>query len=214
MIFRTDLALERRDIYNKANNLESDLPGIECEEEKLNDKISITTANGSFTIACNSVAGETTINIGFLKIADDPTAVTSTEFTILNNRIGDLDDLETTDQTSMVDAVNEVVGSVSSNTQAIANLDSKITPVYGEIISGLTYIKSANVVTLFLNGVSCSAAASWTQLALIPANVGYPRYSAHTKTMDGNDFRVSSGNASYRGSSTSMFGCITYVVEE
>ena len=45
MIFRTDLALERRDIYNKANNLESDLPGIECEEEKPNDKISITRVN-------------------------------------------------------------------------------------------------------------------------------------------------------------------------
>ena len=42
MIFRTDLALERRDIYNKANNLENDLPGIECEEENKNDKVSIT----------------------------------------------------------------------------------------------------------------------------------------------------------------------------
>ena len=42
MIFRTDLALERRDIYNKANNLENDLSGIECEEEKPNEKISIT----------------------------------------------------------------------------------------------------------------------------------------------------------------------------
>lgn len=42
MIFRTDLALERRDIYNKANNLENDLSGIECEEEKPDEKISIT----------------------------------------------------------------------------------------------------------------------------------------------------------------------------
>ena len=41
MIFRTDLALERRELYNEANNLENDLPGIECEEEKPNDKISI-----------------------------------------------------------------------------------------------------------------------------------------------------------------------------
>ena len=45
MIFRTDLAVERRDIYNKANNLENDLAGIECEEEKTNDKISITRVN-------------------------------------------------------------------------------------------------------------------------------------------------------------------------
>lgn len=45
MIFRTDLAVERRDIYNKANNLENDLPGIECEEEKPTEKISITRVN-------------------------------------------------------------------------------------------------------------------------------------------------------------------------
>lgn len=42
MIFRTDLALERRDIYNKANNLENDLQGIECEEEKPSEKICVT----------------------------------------------------------------------------------------------------------------------------------------------------------------------------
>ena len=42
MIFRTDLALERRDIYNQANNLENDLEGIECNEEKPNEKLSIT----------------------------------------------------------------------------------------------------------------------------------------------------------------------------
>ena len=45
MIFRTDLAVERRDIYNKANNLENDLAGIECEEEKPTEKISITRVN-------------------------------------------------------------------------------------------------------------------------------------------------------------------------
>lgn len=42
MIFRTDLAVERRDIYNKANNLENDLAGIECENENTSDKISVT----------------------------------------------------------------------------------------------------------------------------------------------------------------------------
>ena len=42
MFYRTDLALERRDIYNQANNLENDLEGIECNEEKPNEKLSIT----------------------------------------------------------------------------------------------------------------------------------------------------------------------------
>ena len=40
--FRTDLALERRDLYNKANNIEKDIEGIETEEENVNEKIKIS----------------------------------------------------------------------------------------------------------------------------------------------------------------------------
>ena len=40
--FRTDLALERRDLYNKAHNIEKDIEGIETEEEKVNENISIS----------------------------------------------------------------------------------------------------------------------------------------------------------------------------
>lgn len=41
--FRTDLALERREIYNKANKLEKDIQGIQANEKDINDKIKITT---------------------------------------------------------------------------------------------------------------------------------------------------------------------------
>ncbi len=41
MFFRTDMAVERRDLYKTANKLEDEINGIECEEEKLDD-ISIT----------------------------------------------------------------------------------------------------------------------------------------------------------------------------
>lgn len=34
MQFRTDMADERRDLYKKANNLEDEISGIECEEEE------------------------------------------------------------------------------------------------------------------------------------------------------------------------------------
>ena len=40
--FRTDLALERRDLYNKAHNIEKDIDGIETEEESINDNILIS----------------------------------------------------------------------------------------------------------------------------------------------------------------------------
>ena len=40
--FRTDLASERRDLYNKAHNIEKDIEGIEAEEEKINENITIS----------------------------------------------------------------------------------------------------------------------------------------------------------------------------
>lgn len=40
--FRTDLALERRDLYNKAHNIEKDIDGIQTEEERINDNILIS----------------------------------------------------------------------------------------------------------------------------------------------------------------------------
>ena len=113
---------------------------LEIEDPSVfDDKISITTSDGSFTIACDEVAGETDVTVGFLKIADDPTAISSTEFTTLNNRIGDLSDLETTDQTSMVNAVNEVVGDVSDNTQAIATLNDNIGNLSFKLFESLSF---------------------------------------------------------------------------
>ena len=40
--FRTDLAVERRDLFKKANKIENEVDGIESEAEKVNDKISVT----------------------------------------------------------------------------------------------------------------------------------------------------------------------------
>ena len=53
--FRTDLALERRDLYNKAHNIEKDIDGIENEEEKINDniivsRVKVTNENGEQAI--------------------------------------------------------------------------------------------------------------------------------------------------------------------
>ncbi len=42
MIFRTDLALERREVYRKARAIEDEIEGVECSEEKPNDRISVT----------------------------------------------------------------------------------------------------------------------------------------------------------------------------
>lgn len=51
MDFRTDMAVERRDLYKKANKIENEIDGIECEEENFDDikitRVYITNENGA-----------------------------------------------------------------------------------------------------------------------------------------------------------------------
>ena len=50
MFFRTDMAVERRDLYKAANKIEEEIDGIECEEEKIDDtkitRVKITNKKG------------------------------------------------------------------------------------------------------------------------------------------------------------------------
>lgn len=54
MFFRTDMAVERRDLYRKANKLEDEINGIECEEEKIEDivvtRVKITNREGELAL--------------------------------------------------------------------------------------------------------------------------------------------------------------------
>lgn len=91
-----------------------------------NDVITVTCYDGYLTLSCDDVAGDTTVEITVIKEAVDPTQITSTEFDILNNRIGDLSTLTTTNKSNVVNAVNEVKAGVDTNSDAIATLNSKI----------------------------------------------------------------------------------------
>ena len=73
--FRTDLALERRDIYNKANNIEKDIDGIEAEEECIDDNITVsrvkvTNEKGEEAIG-KKKGNYITIDVKNLKIASE-----------------------------------------------------------------------------------------------------------------------------------------------
>ena len=72
--FRTDLALERKDIYQKINKLQ-EIDGIEGTEEQINDKIKvsrvkITNQNGERAIG-KPIGNYTTIDVKGLKLATD-----------------------------------------------------------------------------------------------------------------------------------------------
>lgn len=72
--FRTDLASERRDIYQKANNLEQ-IDGIETDQEEIDEnikveRVKITNENGQNAIG-KPIGNYITIDIKKLKIAQE-----------------------------------------------------------------------------------------------------------------------------------------------
>ncbi len=100
--FRTDLAVERSNIYKKVNNLEN-IDGIETEEKEVNDKIKvtrvkITNENGEQAIG-KPKGVYVTIDLSKLKAAQDEdidnSAKTLTEELrqIIDNHVGRQDDI-------------------------------------------------------------------------------------------------------------------------
>lgn len=74
MDFRTDLAIERRDLYRKANNMKDEIPGIETQEEEKQDikvtRVKITNEEGANAIG-KPVGNYITIDIKNLRIASE-----------------------------------------------------------------------------------------------------------------------------------------------
>lgn len=73
--FRTDLALERRDLYRKANSIDSEIDGIETEEEENGPRIrtarvKVLDENGAKAIG-KPVGNYITIDIQKLKVATE-----------------------------------------------------------------------------------------------------------------------------------------------
>lgn len=73
--FRTDLAVERTNIYKKSNNISENIDGIETEEEQIDENINISRVkivneNGEKAIG-KPIGNYVTIDIKDLKLADD-----------------------------------------------------------------------------------------------------------------------------------------------
>lgn len=74
--FRTDMAVERRDLYRKANNIENEIDGIETEEDVVDEniqisRVNVTNENGEQAIG-KKKGTYITIDIKNLKIASEP----------------------------------------------------------------------------------------------------------------------------------------------
>ncbi len=103
--FRTDLALERRDLYRKAHNIQEEIDGIEAEEESLGEqkeeqinisRVKVTNENGEKAIN-KPIGNYITIDIkNFKNISQDGIQKTSEIVTnelkkLIQNQIADLD---------------------------------------------------------------------------------------------------------------------------
>lgn len=72
--FRTDMAVERTDIYKKANNIQKDIDGIEIENESQEDieisRVKITNEEGEKALA-KPIGNYITLDVKNIKLADD-----------------------------------------------------------------------------------------------------------------------------------------------
>ena len=71
--FRTDLAVERRDIYKKAKKIENEIDGVDVEEQEINEKIKvtrvkITNENGEKALG-KPIGSYITVDVKDLKLA-------------------------------------------------------------------------------------------------------------------------------------------------
>lgn len=103
MNFRTDLALERRDLYRKANNIANEIGGLETQEEVLDESVKITRVkvlNEEGEQAIGKKKGSyITIDIKDLKIAGEDEiqkaseAVTKELKSLIGQLVGEQDDI-------------------------------------------------------------------------------------------------------------------------
>ena len=101
--FRTDLALERRDLYRRANNIANEVDGLETQEEVIGENIKITRVKilneqGEQAIG-KKIGNYITIDIKDLKIAGEEEiqkaseAVTKELKVLINHLIGNQEDI-------------------------------------------------------------------------------------------------------------------------
>ena len=92
---------------------------IECSNpDAFGDNITITTSAGEITLTCNEVAGTSDVTVTLMQQVAEafrPLETTSTEFDILAGRIGTLSSLATTEQNTLVGAINEIIRTASTS---------------------------------------------------------------------------------------------------
>ena len=118
---------------------------LECSDPLIfKAPVSIVSGSNSVTLTCSSVSGTSSVRASFLAVGNG-NPLSSSEYAALDARIGSLSDLDTTDKTDIVSAINEV------NDHLIKTLELTIqsavsVPANGEVtITGFNALPSGAV---------------------------------------------------------------------
>lgn len=125
--FRTDLALERRDLYKKANALDKEIDGIETEEEENGPRIKtarvkVLNENGAQAIG-KAIGNYITIDIQKLKIATEEDIQQSAEVLAKELRTLLEKHLEPKDEILVVGLGNQYVTPDALGPKVISDID-------------------------------------------------------------------------------------------
>lgn len=80
--------------------------------------VSIVSGSNSVTLTCSNVSGTSSVRASFLAVGNG-NPLSSSEYSALDARIGSLSDLDTTDKSSIVAAINDIP-EIVSNTNGLA----------------------------------------------------------------------------------------------
>ena len=131
--------------------------------------ITVTTGDGTVTLQCADAHGNSTVKVTFVKTSpveggeDYPPAITSTEFDILADRIGSLETLETTDQSDLVSAINEVKEEIQ--TAVFASLTEFKNYVSSMLTNGHCSFLCTSAVSNYITGNSSVATGIMTKIS-------------------------------------------------
>ena len=125
--FRTDLAVERRDVFKKANKIEDEIDGVEAEKFEEGErikiaKVKITNENGQNALG-KPIGNYITIDIKKLKLATEEDIENSA--VVLSNQLRELLDANVTktDEILVVGLGNQYVTPDSLGPKVIADID-------------------------------------------------------------------------------------------
>ena len=149
-------------------NIRDDMKPIQLEcsnPDAFQDKVSISTGNGSITLTCANVVGTSSVTVTVMESASAeqgiPGQVTSSEFNTLASRIGTLSSLTTANKSDLVSAANELNSKID-NIESPISISGTGATLYNACSSAMGDFNTIHSFSSMENGKSYNVKMTWT----------------------------------------------------